>query len=287
MSPTEKAALAALRKAIAARKDQGARPRVEILGLQHGWQNVSMIEKLEDTAGYNALRISDYEELTGVGENAVDLHLRQFPGTFRGWHSRLASLLGLEFLVLGRPLDKLPADFPRPDDVTEIYGGPGIYVYHLGNAAPRAYVANKLIAVDEKKIAEDGDIPEFDRSYEALVDERSLKDVHGDYGLDDGSDPARGEAMVRIVSYKRNCVLIEADTDKPGVLVLHDLYYPGWVATVDDQPVPVLKANLLFRGVELPRGRHIVAFRFEPLSLANLLRAARDVVSKGSEDGEP
>ena len=93
--------------------------------------------------------------------------------------------------------------------------------------------------------------------------------------------------MVRIVSYKRNCVIIEADTDKPGVLVLHDLYYPGWDATLDDQPVPILKTNLLFRGVELPRGRHTIAFRFNPLSLAHLSEAARDIVSGGGEDDEP
>jgi hypothetical protein len=287
MSSSEKAGLAALKKAIDARREEGARPRVEILGLQHGWQNVSMIKKLEDTVGYNALRLSDYEELTGAGENAVDLHLRQFPGTFRGWRSRLASLLGLEFVVLDRPIEKLPADFPRPDDVTQIYGGPGIYVYHLGNAAPRAYVASKLIVVDKQAVIESGEVPDFDRSYEALLDDKSVRDVLGDYGLDDGSAPARGEAMVRIVSYKSNCVIIEADTDRPGVLVLHDLNYPGWDATVDDQNVPVLKVNLLFRGVELPRGRHIVAFRFNPLSPSHLLEAAREAFWGGAEEAEP
>jgi hypothetical protein len=287
MSPWERAGLAALKKAIAERKQEGARPRVEILGLAHGWQNVSMIEKIEDTLGYNALRIADYEQLTGSGENAVDLHLRQFPETFRGWRSRLANLLGLEFLVLDRPIENLPSDYPRPDDVTQIYGGPGIYVYHLGNAAPRAYVANKLISVDESDVIESGEIPDFDRSYEALVDERSLKDLHGKYGLDHGAEPAHGEALVRIVSYKRNYVIIEADTDKPGVLVLHDLFYPGWEATIDDDPARILRVNLLFRGVELPRGRHIVTFRFNPLSPAHLLEAARDAFSNGGEETEP
>jgi hypothetical protein len=283
MSPAEQAGLAALRNAIAERQAEGARPRVEILGLAHGWQNAAMIENIEDTLGYNALRIADYEQLTGVGENAVDLRLRQFPGTFRGWRSRLANLLGLEFLVLDRRIEKLPNDYPRPDEVTEIFGGPGIYVYHLGNAAPRAYVANKLVSVDESSVIESGEIPEFDRSYEALVDERSLKDLRGSYGLEGAPDPARGEALVRIVSYKRNCVIIEADSDQPGILVLHDLYYPGWEATIDNQPTPILKTNLLFRGVELPRGRHIVAFRFAPLSPSHLLEALRDAFSNGSE----
>jgi hypothetical protein len=279
-SSPEQAGLAVLRKAIAQRQEEGARPRVEILGLPYGWQNASMIEGIEDTLGYNALRIADYEQLTGAGENAVDLRLREFPGTFRGWRSRLASLLGLEFLVLDRPIEDLPKEYPRPDEVTEIFAGTGMHIYHLGNAAPRAYVAHRLVSVDESSVIESGEIPEFDRTDEALIDERSLKDLRGNYGLD-GSGIPHGEAVARIVSYKRNCVIIEADSDSPGVLVLHDLYYPGWDALVDGQPAPVLKANLLFRGVELPRGRHIITFRFEPLSLGNLLKAAHDAFSGG------
>jgi hypothetical protein len=280
-SPSERAGLAVLKKAIAERHEEGGRPRVEILGLPHGWQNASMIDGIEDTLGYNALRIADYERLTGAGENAVDLHLREFPGTFRGWRSRLASLLGLEFLVLDRPIEELPKDFPRPDDVTEIFAGPSMHIYHLGNAAPRAYMAHRLFSVDEGSVLESEEMPEFDRTDEALIDERSLRDLRGTYGFHGADIPARGEARVRIVSYKRNCVIIEADSDQPGVLVLHDLYYPGWDALVDGQPRPVLKTNLLFRGVELPRGRHIVTFRFDPLSPGNLLKAARDVFLSG------
>ncbi len=77
-------------------------------------------------------------------------------------------------------------------------------------------------------------------------------------------------------------MIIEADSDQP-IFVLHDLYYPGWEATIDNQPTPILKTNLLFRGVELPRGRHIVAFRFAPLSPSHLLEALRDAFSNGSE----
>ena len=194
MTASEQAGLAALRGAIAARREKGAWPRVEILGLAHGWQNIAMVAGIEDTLGYNALRLSDYEELTGAGENAVDLRLRQFPETFRGWRSRLASLLGLEFLVLGRPIAQLPADYPRPDGATLIYGGTGFYLYRLGNAAPRAYVANRLIGVDEAAVIASGEVPDFDRADEALVDTRSLKWLHADYGLAGGALPARGEA---------------------------------------------------------------------------------------------
>ncbi|WP_134499912.1 YfhO family protein, partial [Microvirga pakistanensis] len=65
-------------------------------------------------------------------------------------------------------------------------------------------------------------------------------------------------SKVRIVSYRRNSVTLEVETAEHGVLVLHDIYYPGWEARVDGARRPVLRANLLFRGVEVPAGTHRV-----------------------------
>jgi hypothetical protein len=39
-----------------------------------------------------------------------------------------------------------------------------------------------------------------------------------------------------------------------------------------------MRTNVLFRGVEVGAGRHIVEFRFEPLSYANLRAAALALV---------
>jgi hypothetical protein len=68
-----------------------------------------------------------------------------------------------------------------------------------------------------------------------------------------------------IVETTANRVEVWAELDAPGYLVLSDTWYPGWKATVDGQPAPVLRANMTFRAVPLSPGEHRVVFRFVPV----------------------
>jgi hypothetical protein len=289
LPPEQLQGLQVLKAELALRHAKGERPRVEILGLGGAWQNASMVLKLEDTIGYNPLRLADYERAVGPGENAVDPNLRQFPATFRGYRCRLASLLGLEYLLLDRPLDKLPRHFPRLTGASLLYGSGQMWIYRLEASSPRVYLATVVSPVDSDAVLDQDELPEFDRSQEALVDEASLPLLAGSYGAaasDVGPLPAKASA--RIVEYSVNDVTVEVESDRAGVLVLHDLYYPGWEVTVDGESRPLLRANLLFRGVEVPAGRHRVAFGFRPLSMDNLVAAAVDLVDNDDgRDGAP
>ena len=285
LPPEQLQGLQALKKELAERNAKGERPRVEILGLGGAWQNASMVLGLEDTIGYNPLRLADYEKAVGPGENAVDPNLRHFPGTFRGYKCRLASLLGLEYLVLDRPLERLPRHFPRLGGTKLLYGSGAMWVYRLESGAPRAYLATHLVPVDSETVLQQAELPDFDRANEALVDEANVDMLKGDYGLRDdttAADPAMGTA--KITGYGRNEVVLAVETDRNSVVVLHDIFYPGWEAYVDGKRRPILRANLLFRGVEVGPGRHTVEFRFRPLSMDNLVAAATDLVSRDRED---
>ena len=61
---------------------------------------------------------------------------------------------------------------------------------------------------------------------------------------------------------------VTADATAPGLLVLAEACFPGWTATVDGEPAPILCANLLTRAVELTPGRHVVRFDYRAPGLA-------------------
>jgi hypothetical protein len=239
-----------------------------------------MVLKLENTLGYNPLRIDDYERAVGPGENAQDPNLRHYPGTFRGYRCKLATLLGLEYLVLDRPVDRLPRHVPRPV-ASLVYAGDSMYVYKLGKIAPRAYFAPRVKPVDDDAILDQHAMPDFDVTREALIDATSLDGLGAD--LLDVPPGTTARAHVAITGYANTDVGIDVDTDRAGVVVLHDLYYPGWQASVDGAPAPVLRANVLFRGVAVPAGHHHISFVFRPLSLANLTTAASSLLHRHGE----
>jgi hypothetical protein len=81
--------------------------------------------------------------------------------------------------------------------------------------------------------------------------------------LVDGSGAGRG-AFQDIDETNPDHLSCTVETDKPGLMVLGDQWFPGWSAMVDGQPAPLYRANYLMRAVPVPAGRHHVAFDYEP-----------------------
>ena len=57
---------------------------------------------------------------------------------------------------------------------------------------------------------------------------------------------------------------VSAVVTGPGTFVLADTWYPRWTADVDGLSTPILRTDVLFRGVPVPAGEHTVTFRFDP-----------------------
>lgn len=62
-------------------------------------------------------------------------------------------------------------------------------------------------------------------------------------------------------------VVLSAVLERPGLVVLADLFDPGWRLAIDGIPAPILKANRLMRAALVDAGTHTLVFTYDPSSV--------------------
>lgn len=138
-----------------------------------------------------------------------------------------------------------------------------VVLYRNGGVMPRTWITLEMRALPDKQKLEtirSGKLPDgsgWDPARIALVDDADVTTTAN----------AAAESSAKITRYEPNEVEIAARTDSPGILVLADNHYPGWRASVDGNPVPLLRVDYNLRGVQLTPGEHKVRFAYHPTSV--------------------
>ena len=152
-----------------------------------------------------------------------------------------------------------PSDPPsRLPGLRVAYSGPDARIYRNVRAVPRAFLVGGQRLVDSGNAALAATIaPGFDARRVAITEEPAP-------GLPRREAAPPGSA--RLTRYDRERVTAVVSARTRSLLVLTDVYYPGWKATVDGEPAEIERVNYLLRGVLVPPGSHRVEFRYEPAS---------------------
>jgi hypothetical protein len=133
---------------------------------------------------------------------------------------------------------------------------PMLNVYLNRNALPRALVVHRAIAAPDHEAAFAAThAPGFDPATTVVVEEGETLDV-----------TPSGASTISLEAYSANGIRLQVDTPADAYLVLSEVWYPGWRATVDGAPAPLLRANYAFRAVRLEPGQHQVHMTFAPRS---------------------
>jgi hypothetical protein len=127
-------------------------------------------------------------------------------------------------------------------------------VFRVPRPLPRAYVVQGVrISARGFDVLDD---PSFDPEREVILPEGPPRFAAADF---------RGAA--RIIDLRPDRVRLETTASSDAHVVLVDAWDPGWRATVDGHPSPLLRANAAFRGVAIPAGTHVVDFVHRPRSV--------------------
>ena len=74
-------------------------------------------------------------------------------------------------------------------------------------------------------------------------------------------------STITLTAYEPNDLKYEVDSKTGGTVVFSEIYYPGWQAYIDGVEAPHGRADYILRAMNVPAGKHVVEFKFDPKSL--------------------
>jgi hypothetical protein len=138
---------------------------------------------------------------------------------------------------------------------TSPFAGP-VYLMRVEDPRPRVYAVDGTRVADGLAAARLLVDPSFDPRQEVVLPEGRTM-AH-----DDAFD-----AECRLTEARPDRLRIEARLSSAGHVVATDAFDPGWIARLDGRAAPLLRANLGFRAVAVPAGRHDVEMIYRPHGL--------------------
>jgi hypothetical protein len=250
-----------LKTRLAASAAPDRRDRVELIGLCYHWPNIGLIHDFDHVFGQNPLRLKEFTEATRVGDTVAAPSQRPFSPLYPSYRSTFADLLGVRYIATGVPIESLDRSL-KPGDVVFVARTNDGFIYDNPRALPRVMVVPGWQLADFDSIIRNG-WPGVDPRRTVLLERppASLPDSSAP-----GTSPGEPDGAAKIVSYGHTRIIVDVTAPAGGFLVLNDIWHPWWRARVDTTDVPILKANVLLRAVQMPPGHHVVEFEFDVLA---------------------
>jgi hypothetical protein len=132
-------------------------------------------------------------------------------------------------------------------------------VYQRRDPLPRAQIAATAeVITDDATILTRLAQPGFDPRQTVIVEQQPQEPL--------GVASTYPVGQVSLDQYENNHLVLTANMERDGWLVLSEIFYPGWTATVDGVPASLYRANYVLRTIPLPAGQHRIKLSFMPLS---------------------
>jgi hypothetical protein len=189
------------------------------------------------------------EDVTGVANPLVLADFERYWGSLGSRSTRLYDLLNVRYVIAKKDVE---LDWNKFSLVFD--GDPNLNVYENKQALPRAIVVPDVTTVGSHEAA-------LQAITAAGFDPTATAIFEGDSAPRGG-----GSGAVSDIGTGGNGLSFTADVDAPSLVVVSQVWYPGWRVYIDGQPAGApLRVNYLFQGVPVEAGQHRVELRFAPI----------------------
>lgn len=203
---------------------------------------------LKSIGGYHAAKLRRYQEM-------IDAYIsKEMSGVFSGLTSAQGDITKVNGDSIWPVLNMLNAKYfilPLQSGQTVPVQNP----YTYGNA----WFVDKVNYVDNANQEIDM-VGKLNLRHEAVADKKFAEQLGESVKQDSTS-------IVTITSYEPNKLVYDVHSDKGGVVVFSEIYYPGWTATVDGEEVELGRVNYILRALNVKPGNHKVELSFFPKSV--------------------
>jgi hypothetical protein len=205
------------------------------------WQlpgNYGMFYEVQDVGGASPLRLRRYEDL-----------VKAVP------EERFWKLMNVKYAITWRG-----TLVPVTDVLYQEPGGQGTtYLHQLQEYLPRAWVVHQAQVIQGDQALPLLAAGDFDPLQTVLLEEEPRASLSGEADA--------GDSSVAVVEYEPSKIALDVDAAAEGMLVLSEVYYPGWRALVDGREAKIHRVDHALRGVEVEAGRSRVELSFDPITL--------------------
>jgi hypothetical protein len=159
-------------------------------------------------------------------------------------HLTLIPFLGVKYLIAATP----------QSGIELLAEEPGRFLYRIP-VPPHAYFPTNVRLLADKEEAVAATWQNQDPLSLAVLEPGPEREV-----------PSPGQGVATVTHYEPDMIEFDVTVDAGGLLVVSEIYHPGWHAYVDDVETPIWQTNIAFRGIVVPKGEHRVRFVFESVS---------------------
>ena len=205
--------------------------------------------------GYHAAKLRRYQEMI---DQYIVKEMRDMQGAIVNAQGDMTRVAGDSIYPVLNMLNTKYVILPLQGGQT----APLLNPYAFGNA----WFVDRISYVDNAN-AEIDAVGKLNLRHEAVADSK-FKDVLGETAAQ------QSNAVVTLKKYEPNELTYTVESQKGGIVVFSEVYYPGWTATVDGTDTPVGRVNYILRAINVKPGKHTVVLTFKPASVKNTETAA-------------